>query len=72
MSTMTGTDQSQTQTSVVLRVPGHPDNPSCLDFPETSFFTRTSTANPQLPSPSDVLARNAKDPLPNNVVMFED
>lgn len=56
--------------TITLHVPKHGDDPSRLDFRETSFFT---SANSNLPSAADVLQRHAKDSRsPHGIAIFEE
>lgn len=55
--------------TIVFRAPAHPENPSHLDFRDTSFFTGP---NVHLPSPTDVLKQQACNPQRHNIVFFED
>lgn len=62
--------EQASQGTITLHVPKHGDNPSRLDFRDTSFFT---SANSNLPSAADVLQRHAEDSeSPHGIAIFEE
>lgn len=62
--------EQASQDTITLHMPQHGDDPSRLDFRDTSFFT---SANSILPSAADVLQRHAEDPeSPHGIAIFEE
>lgn len=62
--------EQASQGTITLHVPKHGNDPSRLDFRDTSFFI---SANSNLPSAADVLQRHAEDSeSPHGIAIFEE